>query len=256
MDCRICPRSHYCPKTTAAPTPCPAGYQTLREGQTSCNGMSPGWLYMDQTGLHFKKCVAGQYSDAANVCKDCPAGKACPERHEDAGMNHLYDCPAGTYSNATQTHCTPCPPGFACATTSALPVACTGGTYSLGGWTACADCPLNYQCPYHNSLSLCPVYHQSPLGELTCTPCPAGKECRNKKLAPQACAAGYYADTLDERCQMCPIGHKCPGGGAVPESCLAGTFASSLAQDTCSDCPTGYFSAAAAEFCQPIPAGW
>lgn len=171
-ECLACPRGKYCPKSTAEGVACPTGTYTAGDGQTFCNQVLPGWKHVDTTGVHYYKCLPGQYSDANNVCKDCPAGSACPESHQEAGHDHKYECPAGSYSNSTQTHCTPCPPGFACQTNQALPAPCGDGKYSLGGWSACVDCPLNYQCPRKNTISICPAYHTSPAGNLDCEPCP------------------------------------------------------------------------------------
>ena len=55
---------------------------------------------------------------------------------------------------------------------------------------------------------------------------------------------------------MCPVGHKCVGGETAPVKCSKGTYQSQMAQGTCIDCPSGYFSKDQAEICQPIPGGW
>ena len=142
-----------------------------------------------------------------------------------------------------------CPPGFKCPTKLYPPIKCLAGTIATGGSLECAPCPLNYQCPYQQTMSRCPLYHYSPLGEQECSPCPNGKTCQDPALPPQDCPPGQYSETLDAVCKLCPIGHFCPGASATYTKCPAGTYANSLASVECTTCYPGFYSKMGFEFC-------
>ena len=96
-------------------------------------------------------------------------------------------CPAGTYSDGTQTQCTPCPAGTYSNGGAGSCVKCKPGTYSTGGAGQCSPCPSGQ---YNNtegasscqkcsggtyaggtgntSCSRCPDYHWSSAGASSC----------------------------------------------------------------------------------------
>ena len=96
-------------------------------------------------------------------------------------------CPAGTYSDGTQTQCTPCPAGTYSNGGAGSCTRCKPGTYSTGGAGQCSPCPSGQ---YNNtegatscqkcsggtyaggigntSCSRCPDYHWSSAGAGSC----------------------------------------------------------------------------------------
>ena len=96
-------------------------------------------------------------------------------------------CPAGTYSDGTQTQCTPCPAGTYSNGGAGSCTKCKPGTYSTGGAGQCSPCPIGQ---YNNtegatscqkcsggtyaggtgntSCSRCPDYHWSSAGAGSC----------------------------------------------------------------------------------------
>ena len=60
------------------------------------------------------------------------------------GQVYIYmcqSCPAGTYSDGTQTQCTPCPAGTYSNGGAGSCTKCKSGTYSTGGAGQCSPCP-------------------------------------------------------------------------------------------------------------------
>ena len=106
------------------------------------------------------------------------------------GQVYIYmcqSCPAGTYSDGTQTQCTPCPAGTYSNGGAGSCTKCKSGTYSTGGAGQCSPCPSGQ---YNNtegatscqkcsdgtyaggtgntSCSRCPDYHWSSAGAGSC----------------------------------------------------------------------------------------
>jgi len=72
----------------------------------------------------------------SRTCKQCPAGKYCP----DPQMAIATPCPVGTYSVAGSLQCTDCPAGFSCAVATSQPTMCAQGSYSLAKSSSCIQC--------------------------------------------------------------------------------------------------------------------
>ena len=94
-------------------------------------------------------------------------------------------CPAGTYSDGTQTQCTPCP----------------AGTYSNGGAGSCTKCKPG-------------TYSSGGAGQ--CSPCPSGQYNNTEGASScQKCSGGTYAGgTGNTSCSRCPDYHWSSAGAS------------------------------------------
>ena len=146
-------------------------------------------------------------------------------------LSDCEDCPAGTYSAAGATTCTPC----------------INNTYtSTPGQSSCTPCEENQ------------IANSTHTG------------CQTKTTDTVTCSPGTYLKangTTAEDCEICPSGYYCPGGDFVPTSedqgknlcpsnhidgesgtilqefckikCEAGTYKDTVQSDVCVPCPTG-----------------
>lgn len=215
-------------------------------------------------------CLAGEYQDntGSTACIACPAGKYCDRQ----GLSAISgSCPAGFYCRINQVnfHEFMCPLGYSCLVDSTDPTECPVGKYCdrerLG--VAPNDCLAGYYCDETQSTepnpsgktcprgSYCPAgstnFVQCAIGTYNeklgsssssdCLNCPDGKICDELGLvspkdtcpATQYCTGSTPAD--------CTLGHYCPAGFDYPIACQPGTFQNQTAQDTCQDCPEGYY---------------
>ncbi|EDO40914.1 predicted protein, partial [Nematostella vectensis] len=255
---RECPIGFHCPEGSSLPKPCSAGFYTNKSGAAACDicpasyfctpldlsrnesvGFFPcprGFYCPAQTGLNWKPCPAGTYSNqtglsVAGQCVDCDAGWYCggtnltaPTARCDPG----YYCTSGvsvpkpyidTYNVTNGTCPEPsflgqytgigniCPPGTYCLLESAQPTPCPAGTYNdKPGQSSCKSCEPGYYCllgTVNFNNTVCPSGHYCPGGTETSTqyPCPAGTY---NRLAGQ---------TNDSSCVNCTAGKYCEGPG-------------------------------------------
>ncbi|XP_021231890.1 zonadhesin-like isoform X5 [Numida meleagris] len=248
----ICPRGHFCPAGSAAPSPCPSGEYSNATGQDKCfpcpagfhcpKGLRrrcpPGFYCPQRTGISFYPCPPGTFNPSyglsqAERCQQCPAGMFC----EDWGLSS----PSG-----------PCWPGFFCTAGASVPNPDGATNTSTGG-----PCPPGHFCPAGTSIpQQCPVgtYSDRPYmwQESSCTACPSGHYCGSAALtAPSGlCSAGYYClpgasspspHGVWETGGPCPVSHFCPEGASFPLACLAGTYNNLTRQAACFPCAAGYY---------------
>jgi len=88
------------------------------------------------------KCKKIEILNKSRTCKQCPAGKYCP----DPQMTTATPCPAGTYSVAGSLQCTDCPAGFSCAVSTSQPTMCGQGYFSLAKSSSCIQCTAGSEC--------------------------------------------------------------------------------------------------------------
>ena len=191
----------------------------------------------------------------------------------NTGFN-LLPCPTGTYSGdyglSAKTQCKFCDPGKFCANlNSTAPTGyCASGFYCLNGSDTATPsggnkgvagvCPAGSYCPAGNASSpiLCPVgtFKNSSYGGAlsACTVCLPGYYCEHTGLSYPSglCNAGFYCKqgaevanppTTDLNYGPCPMGHFCPIGTSSPFKCKAGTYNSLTQQESCFQCPPGYY---------------
>eukprot|EP01135_Chromosphaera_perkinsii_P006890 Nk52_evm45s621 gene=Nk52_evmTU45s621 len=232
-------------------------------------------------------CAAGKFFDATSGnCYDCPTGFYCAglltaaipcaagKFNSNTGQSLIgscQDCSAGWYSAEGAAVCTECPPGFACPSKTAAPVACAAGKFSIKGQILCSDCPKGSYCPSTAGTPIgCPSgTYADAFDQTICSPCPAGSSCSDPAVAPVQCNAGELSLKGAATCSPCPVGlfsvvgaticTPCPGGQECPGqkspvNCAKG-FYSELGEGACKACPTGTYSDAGASFCLPCPAG-
>ena len=83
--------------------------------------------------------VAGALPTASNaqvyMCQACPAGT-----YSDGTQTQCTPCPAGTYSNGGASECKACPAGKYSKAGSSECQTCGAGTYSTAGAGSCSSC--------------------------------------------------------------------------------------------------------------------
>ena len=131
------------------------------------------------------------------------------------GQAYIYmcqSCPAGTYSDGTQTQCTTCP----------------AGTYSNGGAGSCTKCKPG-------------TYSTGGAGQ--CSPCPSGQYNNTEGATScQKCSGGTYAGgTGNTSCSRCPAGKYSKAGSSECQTCGAGTYSTGGA-GSCSSCSQPTYS--------------
>ncbi|XP_032305021.1 zonadhesin-like isoform X2 [Coturnix japonica] len=248
----ICPRGHFCPAGSAAPSPCPSGEYSNVTGQDKCfpcpagfhcpKGLRrrcpPGFYCPQRTGISFYPCPPGTFNPSYGLsqverCQKCPAGMFCG----DWGLSS----PSG-----------PCWPGFFCTAGASVPNPDRTTNTSTGG-----PCPPGHFCPAGTSIpQQCPVgtYSDRPYmwQESSCMLCPSGHYCSSAALtAPSGrCSAGYYClagasspspPDAWETGGPCPVSHFCPEGASFPLACHAGTYNNLTRQAACFPCAAGYY---------------
>jgi hypothetical protein len=89
---------------------------------------------------------------------------------------------------------------------------------------------------------MCGLGFQSSMGQLSCSPCPAGFTCPSTSDPSLniPCSPGFYSAEGDVNCNACMAGNYCPN------TTMAEEFS----------CPKGTYSKAAAVSCSPCPLGW
>ena len=247
----LCPAGHYCEAGSPTPTECPQGTFLPSEGAASasdCLPCTPGY-YCAETGQPnvTAPCSAGHYCSlgaTTSTPTDNVTGGVCFKGHYCMeGSAVPTACSNSTYSNITGAEsCLVCPEGFFCVRGDE-PDICTAGNY----------CPQGTGV----NIQLCPrgtYSNQQGLSDVAqCRPCDGGYYCETEGSTNVSglCSAGYYCEQgVDTSTPSgahrgiggkCPIGHMCPEGSATPSSCLAGTYQDQMCQESCKDCPGGYF---------------
>ncbi|CAM9824345.1 unnamed protein product [Bubo scandiacus] len=248
----VCPRGHFCPAGSAAPSPCPSGEYNNATGQDKCfpcpagfhcskgqrRRCPPGFYCPRKTGIIFSPCPPGTYNPSYGVsqaerCQQCPAGMFCGEWGLSSPSGPCWPgffCTAGASvpnpDGATNTSTGgPCPPGHFCPAGTSIPQQCPVGTYSdrLYSWqdSSCTVCPAGHYC---SSAGL-----TAPSG-----PCSVGHYCLPGASSPSP--AGMW-----EKGGPCPVSHFCPEGSSFPLPCLAGTYNNLTRQAVCFPCAAGYY---------------
>ena len=206
---------------------CPAGEYRLGSDCVYC---PIGWV-SEAAGL-CEQCdsAEGEYSSAAGNtrCEKCPEGKSTDPgecKNCEAGQYELKfqctSCPRGWYSDANiNPVCTQCDVQTTTARAGSnkdgdCSVGCTGATF-VDQYGVCQECDLGKYVVDRNCQD-CPFgTHKDTRSNPTCRDCPAGFT---------------TMETGNIDCFVCPVGETC--------GCPRGQFGT---QDSCDDCPVGYFS--------------
>ena len=148
-----------------------------------------------------------------------------------------FYCPPGSKNSLGLTEYTgnnSCPIGSYCPQGAKVPLACPPGTYNphegMSDITDCIDCPPGYYCAEYNLSSVS-------------GPCDGGYYCEtgskvSKPLRDENTSTSCYDDPHGD---VCPPTSYCPPGTAFPLPCAPGSYNDLYAQDSCFDCPSGYF---------------
>lgn len=161
-------------------------------------------------------CASGYYSDssAAVTCRIVPAGyyaslagyetRATLGPPTSIGATGKDDCPAGSYSEAGSSACTPCTSGY-----YAHDIRNIKCSQADAGWFA-SDADGAAKSSAASSHAMCPSGSYSLPGSSACTPC----------------SAGYYASgTANTGCTVCQ----------------SGLYAAYVGSSACTPCSTGYY---------------
>jgi hypothetical protein len=261
-----CPPGFACPAVNVAPTPCAAGSVAPAGGV--CAPCAAGTYAPAAGAATCTQCMPGTWSAAvgavsAATCSPCGANTANPAA--GAGTpSACAPCSAGNFSSAGAgvccapgawaapgaLTCTPCAPGSFSAAQGATSIvscasSCTPNTFSLWGAAACAACGGGLFSGAGAAVC-CPLGAWAAPGDLTCTPCAAGKY------------SGLAGAATEASCTACPAGAYCPLGAASPSLCPANTMnplPGRQSADACMACGTGSGSDPGARVCVAVGAG-
>eukprot|EP00163_Fabomonas_tropica_P011852 TRINITY_DN227_c0_g2_i1.p1 TRINITY_DN227_c0_g2~~TRINITY_DN227_c0_g2_i1.p1 ORF type:complete len:7500 (+),score=2428.07 TRINITY_DN227_c0_g2_i1:177-22676(+) len=282
----LCPTGYYCPSPvstgtygpvgTYSPIPCPGGTTANRTGLAACDG-----------------CPAGYYCPIGNVIPiPCPSGKYCPGNSSLPENCPKGTFNNGTLLTSA-SDCTDCPGGRYCASVGlTYPTGlCLAGTFCTSkntypdgdngkgdGTGVGGTCPVGRYCPAGTTVPQpCPIGTIGGAGVtgLTqtseCQPCTPGFYCSDmgRETPNGPCAAGHYCALSasvaapvggcagpNGQGDACPAGKYCPVGSAQPLGCAPGTWQPNTGNDTCFDCPVGYYCPANSTTINNCPEGY
>ena len=286
-----CQPGTYNPNTGAsASTSClntPAGYYTILGSSTNTGYCEPGYYCLaGSAGPYATPCPAGTYvtspgSTSLSSCLQCPAGYYCElgtafpvicpiSYYCVAGSSTPVFCPSGTIGSSVgltaSTSCSSCPsgsfcsqPGLGAATGNcATGYLCTTGSSS--STPTGSTCPAGGYCaPGFPTQRACPPGSYNPdtgAKDITwCGKCDAGYYCLGSETVAYAnpCLAGYYCPVSSYwgKMQMSAPGYYSAAAAASETSCPIGTFNNLYAQNTCTQCTSGFYCASNA-MTQPV----
>ena len=244
----IASEGHYTLAGASSQTACAAGTFNPAQGQSSCI-----------------TCQSGSYCSGTGNTEGtiCPAGNYCP-----AGSSSGTNCPPGTYNPFTGmkalSDCIPCPPHYACPSYGMTSVSslCSAGfwCYSEASTTSpttevsekYGPCPAGYYCAYGSSAPRpCGPGTYNPdtlqISVSACLACPSGSYCEGfARTTPSGnCEPGFYCPSGQKTkrpiAYICPEGSYCLSGSLTPTSCQAGSFQANMGQESCEECPPGFY---------------
>ena len=157
------------------------------------------------------------------VPSPCLAGFACPPAASAPAL-----CPAGFFSLANASACTPCGVGaFVPSQGATACLACANGTFSpAAGAAACTVWPAVASA---SSFCASPGLRVVWVGSgYACVPCPAGAFCPDGAPTPLACPVGFYCPSVGLTFPvLCPAQAYCPSSGlSMYVACAAGALPS------------------------------
>lgn len=280
-SCTACANGYYSFEGSVSCTPCPLGYDCTNPANPVKCALG---YYTPKQGDACTLCLAGFYCPSPEVIYPCPVGTSQPSM----GQISCTPCSNGEYADTLgSTSCKTCPAGFKCSESSHTPVACTIGTYSDSG--KCEYCPIGHKCtnPSEDPVPCeegtfspggivfechsCPLGTYSGVGQGSCTRCPFGESCVDKKDSTRTvCTSGQYSPlghgfcencppgtkvrNSKDGCEICPAGSKCAGGDNNPVICPDG-YITSVGKSECSRCPSGTYPNTEKSSCVPCPPG-
>jgi hypothetical protein len=233
--CKTCSAGYFCLVNTTAPLDCPIGQFCPNGTRFADEFPCPPGTFSNVDNLRStdecEPCLAGQYCDSPGLTAPtgpCAAGYFCgkgssvanPHAADPFHLGYAGDTCVVTSNSSVNDIC---PPGHYCPEGSPSPVQCPPGTNtSSDGLTHVGDCQAcvkGYYCPSNGT-----VYSE------------------------QQCLAGYYCPSgtsmpSDFDNLVCPTGSRCPVGSDFPVPCDAGTYQDERGNDTCKQCPIGFFCA-------------
>ena len=201
----------------------------------------------------------------------------------------LQPCPTGTYSPntglAVEAECLSCVAGSYCGSLNLTSPSgpCAAGYYCKNGSDTATPsgghkgyagiCPLGNYCPSGNSTApvACPLgtFNNATHGKsiADCLPCLKGYFCDKRGLSwpTGQCQPGYYCNggaivsnpsVVTNTGGPCAAGTYCKTGTSTPFNCPAGTYNSLTKQDTCLECPPGYYCVVASTNYTECPKGY
>ena len=192
-------------------------------------------------------CKVGQYrSFGMGLCTNCPPGT----RSKTAGdlLDGCVPCDPGSYSDsAGSDRCTLCDRGTynskSGSTSSADCIPVPISSISLADRTGYEECPLGYE-NYQDDRTdcyLCPLGYVRPLGQASCSPCPAGTYSPN--LGGGDCLptpkGAYQSQIGQSGYVMAPVNHYVPSERSkVPIPCPDGKVTITTGAQSVDECRT------------------
>ena len=178
------------------------------------------------------RCAAGTYQSQAGQtsCLACNPGYYCP-----SGAAALIPCPAGYFSNATglqsANQCTQTYPGYVARAGGTQQTPCAAGTVAVTGGLACTPCAAST--------------YQNETGQLSCRACEPGYFCPEGASAPLPCGQGTYSSATNlasaGECTETSAGYFAPTGSTEQVACAPGTIASGTRSGSCTNCAPGTY---------------
>lgn len=155
-------------------------------------------------------CTGGYYlsnadPQAAPSCQPCPAGTFSTYK-----SNVCVLCPAGTFSNVIgatgATSCSPNPAGtFSTAVGAVIATsqACPAGTFSSAGASTCTPCAAgSFSTAFASSCTPCAAGSYASTGQ-PCQMCPSGSFALEGASTCASCPVGYFSGPGSSACGTC-----------------------------------------------------
>ncbi|ESU35355.1 Hypothetical protein DHA2_153245 [Giardia duodenalis] len=201
FTCMICPTGYFC--SEGVMNPCPPGYYTDLEGQSSCLSYSAATSNRD-----FNKITASEYYAGIDYSR-------FPIRNPDGTVRRFYNCPGNKFT--LNGECKTCPSaGYICVP-GMDPVLCPRGFRCRGGY---AQPCVGDEYQDEEGRDVCKKYPQSGT-RLACTKGEVdipldGDDRRLRTSIVYSALLVYLMDRPNAGCRPCPLGYSCIDGTVIP----------------------------------------
>ena len=190
---------------------CPMGYAAESEGLRRCSDCTPGKAAKFEGSTSCEQCRVGKnaQNSASKACSECVKG----QKSSLTGASTCQLCGVGRFGYAVGlSECRMCIAGqVASSEGSQSCVLCEAGKFALQGGTECTNCEKSK--------------YQDKIGQGRCEDCGQPTVTGSTECTDEKCSAGKYKVSAGV-CEACPLGK----------------YQGARDENSCKECPKGYFS--------------